>query len=58
MRHAHARCRPAQLYETSAGDPASFTAVAMTTTIAALLACWVPTRRALHIDPIAALREE
>ena len=47
-----------QLYETSATDPASIALVAGLMAGVALIACWVPTRRALRVDPIAALRSE
>jgi putative ABC transport system permease protein len=46
-----------QLYEISPRDPASFAIVTMCLIGAALLACWVPTRRALAIEPAVALRE-
>jgi putative ABC transport system permease protein len=47
----------AQLYEISPRDPASFAVVTVSLIVAALLACWVPTRRALAIEPAVALRE-
>ncbi len=46
-----------QLYEISPRDPVSFAIVTMCLIGAALLACWVPTRRALAIEPAVALRE-
>ena len=55
---ALARYIRSPLYEVSARDPASFTTVAITLTVVALLACWIPTRRALSIDPATALRTE
>ncbi|CAN5653188.1 hypothetical protein BH18ACI5_BH18ACI5_26240 [soil metagenome] len=55
---ALARYIRAQLYEVSARDPFSFTTVAITLTVVALLASWIPTRRALSIDPATALRGE
>lgn len=39
-------------------DPVVFGAVLLTLTLAALLACWWPTRRALAIPPLQALRHE
>ena len=45
-----------QLYETSPTDPASIALVAGLMLLVALIACWMPTRRAMTVDPIAALR--
>jgi predicted permease len=39
-------------------DPAGFAIAAAALAAAALIACWSPTRRALRIDPAAALRAE
>ncbi|MFL5312991.1 MAG: ABC transporter permease [Myxococcales bacterium] len=46
------------LYEVSPSDPATFAAVAAVLAASALLACWLPARRATRIDPMAALRCE
>jgi putative ABC transport system permease protein len=46
------------LYDVSAPDPSTFAAWAMLLIAVALLACWIPARRATHIDPLSALREE
>ena len=48
----------ALLYETSPTDSFTFAAVVALLGAAALLACWVPARRAMRADPIAALRCE
>jgi putative ABC transport system permease protein len=48
----------ALLYETSPTDPLTFTAVVPLLVAAALLACWVPARRAMRADPIVGLRCE
>ena len=46
------------LFGVGAGDPATFAAVAALLLVVALAACYVPSRRALRVDPIAALRAD
>ena len=46
------------LYEVQPGDPATFAAVGALFVGVALLACWVPVRRAERVDPVEALRYE
>jgi predicted permease len=46
------------LFETTPHDPATLAAVAMLMGIAALVAAWIPARRAAYVDPVATLRTE
>jgi predicted permease len=46
------------LYEVSATDPLTFASVALIAIAIALLACYIPARRATTADPAAALRAE
>jgi putative ABC transport system permease protein len=46
------------LFEVSPSDPITFGAVALCVILAALLACYIPARRATKVDPLVALRYE
>jgi putative ABC transport system permease protein len=46
------------LFSVSAADPLTFAAVAILLILVAMLACYIPARRTLRVDPMIALRYE
>ncbi len=48
----------AMLYEVTPRDPRTFVGVALLLSLVALMATWVPARRAVKVSPIRALRDD
>ena len=47
-----------QLFSVSATDPPTFAVVAAVIAFTALVACYIPARRTVRVDPMIALRHE
>ena len=52
------RLLSSMLFEVKPGDPITLIAVALLLMLVALAACYIPARRASHVDPLVALRHE
>jgi putative ABC transport system permease protein len=53
-----ARFLTSMLYGVSPNDPVTFVGISFLLAMVALLACYLPARRAARIDPMIALRDE
>jgi putative ABC transport system permease protein len=55
---AAARVLKSMIYGVSPTDPLTFIVIPLLLIFVALLACWIPARRATKVDPLVALRCE
>ncbi|MGA2098576.1 MAG: ABC transporter permease [Candidatus Acidiferrum sp.] len=55
---AATRLLSSELYGVTAADPLTYAGVAILMAAVTLLACYIPTRRAMRVDPLTALRQD
>jgi ABC-type lipoprotein release transport system permease subunit len=55
---ATSRLLTTQLWNVSPHDPLTLATATILVSLIALTACYIPARRAMHVEPIAALRED
>jgi predicted permease len=53
-----ARAMKSLLFGVGAGDPTTFAVIALLLVLTALLACYLPARKATKVDPVVAIRSE
>jgi putative ABC transport system permease protein len=57
-RRAWQRQMADRLYDVNGTDPSTLAVIAVLLTLVALVACWLPARKAAQVDPLDALRHE
>jgi len=55
---AATRLMSSELYGISPTDPVTYAAVGIVVTLVTMTACYVPTRRAMGVDPLVVLRDQ
>jgi ABC-type antimicrobial peptide transport system permease subunit len=55
---AAARLLRSQLFGVTTADPLAYVTIAALLTVVAMIACYLPARRAAAVDPMVALRQE